>query len=172
MSFDNRKNYYTYEIRSVADSLFDDAMRYGVRWNINARLPNNYRVFANAGLRARQTDTQNTYSFAGGVSKFNITSMRLYVNVYASGFLNYFADGYHGSLQFGKRFQAGHDVNFSYGNYSYILSTVNTTRMNQWLRANSTLQLFRHFYVSENYEYVWGDDSPGQRVYAELEYRF
>ncbi len=172
LSFDDRKNYYTYEIRSVADSLFDDAMRYGARWNLNLRLPGNYRVYANAGIRARETDTENTYSGALGVSKNNITDHNLYVNFYGSGFQNYFSTGFNASLRMGKYFRAGHNVNMSYGNYSYVLSTTNTTRSNHWLRLNGNLQIFRHIYLDENYEYIWGSDSPGHRIYIEMGYRF
>ena len=172
LSFDDRKNYYTWEIRSVADSLFDDAMRYGARWNLNWRLPGNYRLFMNAGLRARETDTENTYSYALGLNKSSMTSLRLYMNIYASGFHNYFSDGYHASVRFGKHFRGGHDLNLGYGNYSYMISTVNTTHSNHWLRANGNLLLGRHLYMGENYEYIWGSDSPGHRIYTELGYRF
>ena len=77
MSYDNRKNYYTYEVRSVADSLFDDAMRYGLRGNINLRLPMQMNFFANFGLRKRSADKQNTFSYAAGMNKSNLSPQRL-----------------------------------------------------------------------------------------------
>ncbi len=172
LSLDDRTNYYTYEIRSLADSLFDDAMRYGLRANINWRLSSHWSGFINGGLRKRETDSQNTYSYAAGLQKTNLSALRLYMNINASGFVNYYSDGYHGSLQVGKTFTRGHDLSWEYGNYSYLLRQGGGTRSNQWLRMNGSLLLFKGLYTTGQYEYCWGADMPGQRIFAEIGYRF
>ncbi|NOY57831.1 MAG: hypothetical protein GXO75_02725 [Calditrichaeota bacterium] len=172
MSYDNRKNYYTYEIRSVADSLFDDAMRYGLRGNINLRLPMQMNFFANFGMRKRSADKQNTFSYAAGMNKSNLSPQRLFVSLFASGFSNYYANGYHFSARLGKHFRAGHSLSVSFGNYYYSLKSSNSSRLNQWVRVNATLQFFKHLYFLENYEYVWGADAPGHRIFTEIGYRF
>ena len=172
MSYDDRKNYYTYEIQSLADSLFDSAMRHGLRGCVNFRLPAFMNVFGNFGLRKRKTNSENTYFFAAGVNKANLTSERLNINLFGSGFSNFFSKGYHVSLRIGKYFRSGHDLNVEYGNYSYKMNSGGVSRTNQWFRLNGTLQLFRRFYLTENYEYHWGSDMPGHRIYSELGYRF
>ena len=45
ISFDNRKRYYTFEQRSIADSLFDDAFRHGLRMHLNLRFNKSYYFF-------------------------------------------------------------------------------------------------------------------------------
>ncbi len=172
LSYNNRKNYYTYEIRTVADSLFDDAMRYGLRGNLYLRLPNNYHVYSNFGLRKRETDTQYTYSFAGGVNKSNLSSLRLFLGIRATGFSNYYSEGYNFSMRMGKYFRGGHNAYLSYGAYTYSLNAGGTRRFNNWIRLNSMIQLFGRFFLTEYYEYSWGSDYPGQRIYGELGYRF
>ncbi|MCB0295568.1 MAG: hypothetical protein KDG51_10115, partial [Calditrichaeota bacterium] len=63
LTFDNRQNYWTYEIQSLADSLFDDALRTGLRANLSLRLPGNTNLFANGGFRKRESDKEATYSY-------------------------------------------------------------------------------------------------------------
>lgn len=172
ISYDNRKNYYTYEIRSVADSLFDDAMRFGLRGNLNVRLPYQTNIFGNFGMRRRSADKQNTFSYAAGLNKNYLSSLRLFASLFVSGFSNYYANGYHYSASIGKHFRSGHDLNLSFGNYYYSLKSIHRTRLNSWVRVNGIVEILRNFYILENYEYVWGADAPGHRIFTEIGYRF
>lgn len=172
LSYDNRKNYYTYEIQSVADSLFDDAMRYGFRGNLNFRLPWRMNMFSNFGLRKRKADVENTYSYSAGINKYSWTNLKLSTSLFLSGFSNYYSDGYHGSIRFGKSFSKGHTLNISYGTYLYKLKSLDEIRKNNWLRLNGSISLYKRFYLMEHYEYVWGNDYPGHRIFTELGYRF
>lgn len=171
-SYDNRKNYYTYEIRSLADSLFDDAMRYGLRGNFQLKLPGRLHIFGNVGLRTMDTDQKKALSYAVGVNKYDLTSLRLFVGLYASAFSNHYSDGYHGSIRFGKNFRAGHDIELAFGTYAYKLRATNDSRQNQWARFNFSLQLPQSFYMMEQYEYTWGNEAAGHRFYTQLGYRF
>lgn len=172
LSYDNRKNYYTYEIRSLADSLFDDAMRQGFRGNIRLKLPGRIHLFGNVGLRTVDSDQKNALSYALGINKYDLTPLRLFAGLYASSFSNHYSDGYHGSLRLGKTFRAGHDAELAFGAYAYNLRATTGSRRNQWLRFNFSLQLPASLYLTEQYEYTWGNDAEGHRFYTELGYRF
>ncbi len=172
LSYDNRKNYYTYEIRSLADSLFDDAMRQGFRGTVRLKLPGRIHVFGNAGLRTVDSDQKNALSYALGINKYDLTPLRLFTGLYASSFSNHYSDGYHGSLRLGKTFRAGHDAELAFGTYAYNLRTTKSSRRNQWLRFNFSLHLPVSLYLTEQYEYSWGNDAEGHRFYTELGYRF
>lgn len=172
LSFDNRTNYYTYEIRSLADSLFDDAMRQGFRGNVRLTLPGKMHVYGNVGWRTTDMDEKNALSYAVGINKYDLTPLRLFAGFYGSAFSNHYSDGYHGSLRLGKTFRAGHDAELAFGTYAYNLRTTNSSRRNQWLRMNFSLQLPASLYLTEQYEYTWGNDAEGHRIYTELGYRF
>jgi hypothetical protein len=172
LTYDNRKNYFTYEIRSLADTLFDDALRYGYQASFNLKPIKDFTINATLGFRKRQPYNENTYSYAAGLNKNNFIMDRLSLNLYFSSFSNYFARGYNPTLSIRKYFLSGHSINLSYGNYSYQLKSMNQNRNNQWLRLNCDLNLISRFYLSAEYGHNWGDDMQDHRMVAEIGYRF
>ncbi len=172
LSYDNRKNYFTYEMRSLADSLFNAAFRQGVRTHVAVRLPRNYRISANFGLRTRQFDKQYLYSYGLVVQKYPFLQRGISISGRFSGFANSFTQGYNPSLRLGKIFDHGHALYLSYGNYWYRLNSINTTRINQWLRLSGQLELPKSLFFSAQYKYDWGTDVLGHHYLVELGYRF
>ena len=172
LSFDNRKNYWTYETRSIEDIIFDDALRRGLRGNLSLRLPGKVFVFSTVGMRTRETDSRATYSYAGGIRKADFIVKRLSFSVNYAGFTSQFTDGYTASVRLGKSFLTGQRIELGVGNYAYRGGTENTTRNNQWARLNTYFPLFYRLFLYGQYEYNWGDDIQGQRITAELGYRF
>lgn len=171
LSYDNRKNYYTYELRTLADSLFDDAFRQGGRLSASLRFFKNYRVFANGGVR-KSTAKEITYSYSGGFNASNLFDQRITVSSRFSGFSNLYTRGINPSVDISKYFFAGHYLQIGYGNYMYTLKADNASRLNQFVRFNGQLELPLNLFLATDYEYSFGDDSEGHRILAELGYRF
>ena len=172
LSYDNRKNYYTYELRSLADSLFDAAFRHGIRARLNFRILKNMRIYGNFGWRKRQSEGSNTYSYSGGINLSNILAQRINISARYSGFTNYYTDGHNPSIRISKSFRSGHNIGLSYGTYLYTLKANKSDNVNQWFRFNSQFELPLRIYVSGSYEYDWGDDVEGSKILVELGYRF
>jgi len=172
LMYDNRKNYQTYETRTIADSLFDNAMRQGLRGTVSLLLPANYRFFGNFGVRKRETDTNYTYSYGAGLNKVNflVRGMRIFLN--GAGFSNFFTQGVNYSFTIGKYFRNNLNLDFGFGGYTYQLKAGNTNRNNQWGRISTMANIYYRFYINGQYEYNWGDDINGHRVLLELGYRF
>ncbi|MCK6619379.1 MAG: hypothetical protein HUU32_15065 [Calditrichaceae bacterium] len=170
--FDNRKNYWTYEIQTLADSLFDDALRTGLRGNISLRLPGSSYLYANAGVRKRQSDPEATRSFSAGFNNSNLLWRGFFLQLSAAGFNGPVTDGYNGSAQIGQNFSAGHRLAVEYGAYAYTIANPDESRTNRWARAYVDVMLLRRVFVSGQYEYAWGQDLDGQRILAEIGYRF
>lgn len=172
LMYDNRKNYQTYQTRSIADSLFDDALRYGLRGTISLLLPENYRLYTNFGIRKRKTDTDYTYSYAGGINKINFLMKRLSIFINGTGFSNFFTTGYNYSFRIAQSFRNGYSLNIGAGGYIYELKSTGLNQKNRWIRLGGRASLSRHFYLYSQYEYNDGDDVLGHRVLAEIGYRF
>lgn len=172
LSYDNRRNYYTYELRSLADSLFDDAFRQGVRIRTNLRLFKTVRLFANAGMRKTDARHSLTYSYTGGVHIMNILNKRLSASLKFSGYSNMYNQGINPSITISKYLSGGHSVRINYGNYLYRLNSEDNERLNQWMRFGAQIELPLHLFISSSYEYDWGDDRNGHHLYTELGYRF
>lgn len=172
LSYDNRKNYYTYEMRSLADSLFDDAFRHGIRANFSIRYLNNIRIYGNYGWRKRSGEGSNTQSYAAGVNASNFLIRRSSLSLRFAGFTNYYTTGFNPSIRFSKNLWGGHYFSLAYGNYFYTLKSSNANNVNQWASFNANFELPLNLYLSGSYEYDWGNDVEGQRILAELGYRF
>ena len=172
LSYDNRRNYYTYELRSLADSLFDDAFRQGIRASLSARLTKNVRVFANSGLRDQGKGGNLSYSYMGGINLGDLFNQGISLSGRGAGFSNIYTEGFNPSISLSKYFNGGHSVGLNYGSYLYTLKANKDKRKNQWGRIDFQIELPLYLYFSGNFEYDWGDDNEGTRIFAELGYRF
>ncbi len=172
LTFDNRKNYWTYEIRTIEQILFDDALRRGLRGSISLRLPAKVFVYSNVGIRKRETDSRSTYSYAGGIRKADFLLRRLSLGINAAGFNSPLSSGYTASLRLAKSLLSGQRFEVGLGNYAYTGGVDNSTRNNKWARVNGYFPLMGRIFLYGQYEYNWGADIKGQRILTELGYRF
>jgi hypothetical protein len=172
LSLDSRKNYWTYEIRSLADSLFDDNLQRAARADISIRLPGNYLVSTSFGIYKRTVDAQATYSYSAGIDKANFLAPGLFGNVLFSGFSNLFTDGYNITARLGRYVHKGDMIGVAYSAYHYIVRASSLRRHNQSIQFNSQINLIAPAFLSALYEYDTGDDMKGHRLLGELGYRF
>jgi hypothetical protein len=172
LSYDNRRNYYRYEYMSLADSLFDDAFRQGLRLSINYHPAKNIRLSFDGGLRKREDDSQTTYSYGAGlrVPKFFIKSLSFSTRI--ASFSNIYTRGINYSFVLRKRFYYSLFLGLNYGAHYYNQILNDQKYNNQWLRFNINFDIIRSISLSSFYEYVFGDDHSGHRIFAELGYRF
>lgn len=171
LSYDNRKNYYTYESRTLADSLFDDAFRQGARTSLSLRIARQYRLSASFGIRKRESGDAS-YSYRSALNAVNVFNSTVTASMRFLGFSNLYTEGINPSVSLSKYFNGGHSLRLNYGNYMYSLKTNNSNRENQFAGLDGQLELPLHMYVSSSLQYDWGDDSKGYRLFAELGYRF
>ncbi len=124
LSFDNRKNYWTFDTKTLADSLFDDVMRQGLRADLSFRPGAGLYVFTNAGYRKRTGDSEATYSYSLTVNKNGLFAKMQFLNLQASGFSGPLTDGYNLSARTGLYFRGGDMISLAYGAYIYDFSSV------------------------------------------------
>jgi hypothetical protein len=173
LGYDTRKNYYTYELRSLPDSLFIDAARHGARASVDAKLPGDFRLHADFGIRGIEESADDpTYSYSAEFTGRDLLGSRIRASLRVSGFSSPYALGTNPSLRLTRSFRGGHSAHASYGLYAYGIESSPTDRMNQWLRAGGQTQLPSRLYLSAEYQYDWGDDSEGHRLFGEMGYRF
>ncbi|NTV85004.1 MAG: hypothetical protein HGA23_12010, partial [Bacteroidales bacterium] len=170
--YDNRQNYLTYETRSLADSLFDEAQRQGLRGSVTFLLPQDYRIFGNFGIRKRDTDTESTVSYAAGLGKTNFLIPFSRISLKSSGFSNFYTRGQNYSLLWGYFLWNRVNTDLSFGGYQYDLKADSSQRTNQWIRGTVFAPLAYRLYLSGQYEYQWGDDLTGHRILGEIGVRF
>ena len=172
LSYDNRRNYYRYEYMSLADSLFDDAFRQGLRLNIHYNPQKNIRISVNGGLRKRENDTQFTYSYGAGTHIRQLLMKTMSFHARLGAFSNIYTRGVNFNLVLNNRFYSTYSVSLNYGKHYYkqILNDLNY--QNQWIRLNLGVDILSYLNFSGFYEYDFGDDQNGHRIFTEIGYRF
>jgi hypothetical protein len=172
LGYDTRQNYFTYEARSIPDSLFIDAARHGARANVDAKLPADLRLHADFGIRGiEDSDDDPTYHYSAEFSARDLAGTRIRASVRFAGFSGPHALGTNPSLRLSRSFRGGHSLHASYGQYDYSIED-GADRLNHWVRAGGTAQLPARLYASGEYQYDWGDDSEGHRILGEVGYMF
>jgi hypothetical protein len=167
---DNRKNYWTYELKSLADSLYDDVLRRGLRADLSIRPGKGYFISPNFGYNKRSSESKATVSYGLSVNKSSFIAANQYVNLQFSGFDGPLTDGSNYSVRLGRYF-GSNTISLGYGAYTYRYLT-GTGRHNQYVQLNGQFDLVSSLFMSTTYEYNSGDDTNGHRMFGELGYRF
>jgi hypothetical protein len=172
LSYDNRKNYWTFESRSVADSLFDDQLRQGVRLQSDLSLPAQLFVSASGGYRKRSGEADPTLSWSAMVRKANAGWKGLSLSAQYAGFDGPANRGYNYALRGTRLFAARYTLGLGYGSYRYRTDALSSYRHNNWVELMMQTDISRHYWLSALFESDSGDDIKGSRIQTEIGYRF
>lgn len=172
LSYDNRKNYWTYESRSVADSLFDDQLRQGVRLQSDLNLPAQLFVSAFGGYRKRSGEPDPTLSWSAMLRKANAGWRGLSLSAQYAGFDGPTNRGYNYALRGTRLFAARYTVGLGYGSYRYRTDAMSSYRSNNWVEIMMQTDISRHYWLGALFETDSGDDIKGSRIQTEIGYRF
>jgi len=177
LSYDQRRNYWTQEVRPLPEALFDRFLHQGLRASVDLFRPSSIGVSASLGLRRDERDDTTSRSWSVGVR--HPKALGLAVSVDGSGYTNPFTDGYLVTARLGRSLRRA-QIDLTYGASLYKLKTAGQNplpgqspdRLNQWGRASTRVELPRGLYVQGEFEYDSGDDMKGPRFLGELGYRF
>jgi hypothetical protein len=172
ISYDSRRNYRDYYTRNVPEQIFDDLLHQGLRSSVYFGRGYGLNVTAGFGLRLRERDTPNSYSYNGGIRHGNLFKKDISIGADFNAFQNVATDGYLVTAQTGKRFRRGHQFDLSYGRSLYRVKTTGQQRRTEYLRFSGRGDLGRHVYLLADVEYDRGDDLRGPRGFFEAGYQF
>jgi hypothetical protein len=172
LTFDDRKNYYTYATKEISDDFYDMSARYGLRADIYLKLPQKYSASLHGGIKKRETDSQTTYVGRASFKKRNIFVKFLNGGIHVSAYSNNYTEGIVPSLTISKQFPNGHYLSITAGQNNYNLKVYDENRTSSWVRLNAQIQLIGRTYFSGYGGYDWGNDIEGYRGLLELGYRF
>ncbi len=171
LNFDNRKRYWTYELQTLDEQLFDNRNRQGLRGTANIRLPYNYNLSSSLGYRSVEKETKSSKSWSFSLRKTSFTSLRLFWGAQYTGFTGRFNDGLRFAINAGRYFGAS-SMKIEYSQYSYRSFSGNSDRISQWVNISMFVRMSRQIYFSLENQLSSGDDLKGYRIITEIGYRF
>lgn len=172
VSYDTRTNYWTFESRSAVDSLFDDNLRQGVRFQTDLTLPAQSFISGSAGYRKRDGDADPTWSYSANLRKGNVFVSGLTLSAQYAGFDGPANRGYNYSLRASRLFTTRYTIGVGHGKYAYRTTTMSEYRTNDWIEVTGQADLSRRYWLGVQVQIDSGDDIDGTRVQSELGYRF
>ncbi len=161
LNYDTRKNYWTYEMRTVADSLFDYHVRQGLRMQVDVRFPGNLYTYSGVGYRKRTGDPTPVYSYSCGATKTGLPTLQTSLSLQASGYSGPTDNGYNLSARIGQNMRRRDMMSVG---YSFMVSN---HRSNRSLDLTARFEVFGTFFLGGQYQHSSGDDIKGQRLQAE-----
>lgn len=172
LSYDTRKSFRTYETRDIADSIFDDRVRQGVRGQLDVSLPSGIVVSAGAGVRSVADEPDRTVSYNGAIRKQGLFNAKSSVSIQGAAFNSESNSGHNINASIGQGIRQRDWVSIGAGLYSYSLKGDSTSRINR--RADLTVRfgITQSLAVNALGQLSGGDDARGHRLEAGMSYQF
>ncbi|MDZ7359383.1 MAG: hypothetical protein ONB46_01475 [candidate division KSB1 bacterium] len=171
VSYDARRLIRTWETRSIADSLFDQALRQGWRASINLQPTALLRLTFDGGLQQHK-GTPHVYSAGVSASGWNLLRSGLGLSARFSYFGNSFFSGYYPALEVSRSFLGVFYVTIGGGAYLYQMGNDGQSQSNPWERLRLDVNLTRSFFLSSTVENFHGDTMKFVRGFVDLGLRF
>jgi hypothetical protein len=172
INYDSFRRYWTYEYRSVADSVFDDRVRQGVRARLDWNASSAWRLGLGAGLRDRPDAADPTITYSLYVRRTRLFTSRMSASVNVSGFDGDGERGQNNAVQLGVEVPSLGHSRIRFARYRYTVQSIDETRSSWSVETGLDADIARHYFLSTAVQYNSGDDINGWRLNVEMGYRF
>lgn len=172
LGYDNRRNYHTFETRTVADSLFDDAVRQSVRAGVRLSLGQSFFTRAAVGIRGIQSDFSKSGHVNLTVGSNDLLRSRIGSEILYSNYQSTYSRGEQWSLSARRAIHRSLQGSISGGQDRYRITSLDNDVTQEWLRVNGDITITQHYYSSMSAEFRRGENVDGNYYALELGYRF
>ena len=171
VSYDARRLIRTWETRTIADSMFDQALRQGWRANMNFQPSALVRLSVDGGLQQHH-GTPNVYSAGVSANVWNVWRSGVGFSARFSYFGNAISSGYYPAVDLSRSFFSVFYVTLGGGAYLYRMGNGGTSQYNPWERLRLDVNLNRRFFLSGTFENFHGDTMNLGRGFIDAGIRF
>jgi hypothetical protein len=172
VGYDNRQNVYTWENRTVPDSLFDDYRRQGFRAGANIRLPENLRLSVNGYFRSISRSESSSQFYSTALNAADVLKTRISAGVRVASFNNPYSNGIQGSINAARYFFQRLNLGATLGQSQYSLDITNQNITANWIRFDASYFFTRYVYASSTAEIYRGDDVKSNQLFLDIGVRF
>jgi hypothetical protein len=178
ISYDQRRNFLTWETRPLPEEVFTRYFREGGRVALDWQTRSGWSASLGGGLERADGVDDPTDSFYLSLLRANAFGVPLLLGGDASVYSGGTAKGWVANLRARWSFRRGHDIGLTLGGSEARLAADLAggagiePRTNQWARLSGTVQLPAGLFLYGEYEVDTGDDFEGDRAGIEVGYRF
>ncbi len=169
--YDGRSRYHTWETRETPDSLFDDAVRHGMRAGAELMMLRGTRLAVQQSFRS---DPSTEKFFPSGTYSLTSNSLlkgKLGAMLRYGHFENVYSTGVQQMIGVSVSPLRGFDLRSEYGETNYRFGPSGLTSESEWIRVSADVNLRTGSYFSVHSERALSTNSDGIRVFVELGHR-
>jgi hypothetical protein len=172
LSYDKRKNYWSYQYRSVPDSLFDTRINQGLRSSLECSPIGNLWLNGSIGYRKHDQSSDGTVNYSTGARWARIMNRGVSLSTFVSGFDGQYEHGF--NYRIGLDLEAGKvgSINLGFSNYSYSIDGQNETRSSRSIEFGFFKDISQNYYLVSTIHSDSGDDIDGLRLQFEFGIRY
>ncbi|MDZ7344468.1 MAG: hypothetical protein ONA90_08125, partial [candidate division KSB1 bacterium] len=170
ITYDARRLVRTWETRSIADSLFDQAPRQGWRASLTLQPSALSRLTLDGGLQTHK-GTPNVYSAGISASQANLLRSGVSLSARLYYFGNALSNGYYPALDMTRSLFGVAYATIGGGAYIYRTDNGGKTQYNPWERLRLDLNLTRRFFFSSTVENFHGETMNFMRGFFDVGWR-
>ncbi len=170
--YNNRRSVRTYDNKSIADSLFDDATRQGFRVRSSIRLPLNIRFSLSGNIRTRASDNSSTYSGSTGLNFYDKWITHIKLTTRCSYFSNLYNRGSQCNISLSRSIVSDLDLRIEGGFSEYKLEQAGNQVKNNWVKLDLDYRITKNTYSAISYELNRGGSLKANRLFVDMGVRF
>jgi hypothetical protein len=172
-TYDARRNVVYYETyKFIIDTLFQNQLRQGLRFNTYIRPVNNLFVGLNAGYQFRSGDVQPSKNYGGYLNYINSPIFDINPSLSFIKIMSNYINGTDAGGKLSKYFSNGMGISVGYRKLIYQFTTVSDKIDQNILSSDLSFILFGSLNLSINYEGVFESSNTFSRLFIDLTTRF
>ena len=172
-TYDARRNVVYYETyKFIIDTLFQNQLRQGLRFNANIRAVNNLYLGLNAGYQFRSGDIQPSKNYGGYLSYINSPLFDINPSLNFMKIMSNYVNGTDAGVKLSKYFSNGMRISIGYRKLIYQFTVVSDKIDQNIFSSDLSFLLFGSLSLSINYEGVFESSNTFSRLFIDLTTRF
>jgi hypothetical protein len=172
-TYDARRNVVYYETyKFIIDTLFQNQLRQGLRFNTNIRPVNNLYLGLNAGYQFKSGDIQPSKNYGGYLNYINFPLFDINPSLNFMKIMSNYVNGTDAGGKLSKYFPSGMSIAIGYRKLIYHFTTVSEKIDQNIFSSDLSFILFGNLSLSINYEGVFESSNTFSRFFIDLTTRF
>ncbi len=155
VSYDETRPVYLFEtMKSIPDSLFDDALQHGFRASVTTRLSRDVSLTGSAGYRIRQGDVRPSHTLTGSGRATDLAGTRINAGFRYANSVGPYLNGDDFTVSMDRRFFSRLDLTLRYDHYAFGIGPLHQVYLTQTFTMDAYWDLSRTFYSILRGDYV------------------
>ncbi|HTX98676.1 MAG TPA: hypothetical protein VMG09_01515 [Bacteroidota bacterium] len=169
MSYDESRSVYLFQtMKSIPDSLFDEALQHGLRLSLTVRPLKDLSFTGSAGYRYRPGDAQPSHTLAGSMRAFDFLGTGFDATLRYTNAISPFLKGNDATVELDRMFFGRLDMTLRYDHYAFGIDVLHQVYLTQTFSLDTQYRISRSLYTMVRGDYILDNTVNSVRCFVEL----